>query len=656
MSPARVAACASLIGCAALLVLVPARRGTAAEPTAEAATDLKSAGEQWRRTAKSPAATKVKRAAQQAKPTHVIVHAEYKAEKDRAAAVAKFAVAEAVHQYDRFVTALIPLDEPQIDKAFAEVEMAAGFVWLNVDETVSPPPPAPKKVAVQSKAGGEEIARGGANGRTGKGVVIAVFDTGVDFRHPDFIRTGTDGKPESRFVAVWDTTRPFEKGVGQAAPIRYGKGESVGTVFTREHLTADLRGATPIAGNFDADGHGTACAGLAAGTGAALKAAQQADGASKDLKGLDYRGVAPDADLIAVRLNHEEATGLYNAWVLNAACDWVDKLAGPQPAVISCSYGGHLGGHDGSQVDERWLSAWLDQRPADGPARLVFIAAGNEAEDGTHAAAEFKAGTPGRITWTLAKGNKAFLQVYVDAVGEPTAVKDVTLKLGPGSDGKVGKGVLDPLNGSAVFQVEADSSGSLNFSTTGRATFRADAYLFAEHGDVFVVGKENARQVGSPASAVAAFAVGSYDFNPDFLAEKGFETVPRMTVGDISAYSNAGSLRKSATKGVVKPDFASPGNLHTAAVPLATPNKVKGRGDLEQTTKYQAFNGTSAATPYAAGVAALVLEANPKLSAEGYRGLLAKALTKPNGREVPDPVWGRGKLDLAAVKKLVPAK
>ena len=59
------------------------------------------------------------------------------------------------------------------------------------------------------------------------------------------------------------------------------------------------------------------------------------------------------------------------------------------------------------------------------------------------------------------------------------------------------------------------------------------------------------------------------------------------------------------------------------------------------------FNGTSSATPAVAGAAALMLSANPALSASSVRNLLAKTAKKLKGQTDWTPELGWGRLDVA---------
>ena len=73
--------------------------------------------------------------------------------------------------------------------------------WIDVGQTVRvPPPPKEKDTGEKPRDLGEKIVRGGIDGLTGKGVVVAVIDSGIDFRHKDFIVEDKDGKPRSRLL------------------------------------------------------------------------------------------------------------------------------------------------------------------------------------------------------------------------------------------------------------------------------------------------------------------------------------------------------------------------------------------------------------------------------------------------------------------------
>ena len=260
-------------------------------------------------------------------------------------------------KFNQFADVLIPVDKG--DAALLAL-LRSGLKWLDPAGVVTLPPlPEPRGTDLKAR-GGEKIARGGVHGLTGKGVLVAIIDTGVDFRHADFI----DANKKSRLRAFWDTTRPFSPTAraGKPGPVKFPDGSPIGVVFTREELTADLDGMA--LGVVDEHGHGTACAGIAAGNGSVKK---------------EFLGVAPDAELIAVRIGKFNPENLY---LLNAVCDWLDQLAGDRPLVLSCSFGSHRGGRDGAAVLERHIDARFGP---DRKGRVVCVAAGNNGGDRIHA-------------------------------------------------------------------------------------------------------------------------------------------------------------------------------------------------------------------------------------------------------------------------------
>lgn len=117
---------------------------------------------------------------------------------------------------------------------------------------------------VRAEIGADRVAS--QFGFTGRGVLIAVLDRGIDYSHPDFRNEDGTTRIEAIFDLVDDT--------GAKAP---GNGYGVGTLYTKADINAALANNTKLATR-DAVGHGTTTAGLAAGNGRA----SQGSGATRD--------------------------------------------------------------------------------------------------------------------------------------------------------------------------------------------------------------------------------------------------------------------------------------------------------------------------------------------------------------------------------------
>lgn len=115
---------------------------------------------------------------------------------------------------------------------------------------------------------------------TGKGAIVAILDTGIDWRHPDFRKP--DGKTRIKFL--WDQ---FDKTGPEPKEVRGGGG----TEYTEDQINAALAGAGTV-NSFDRNGHGTHVAGSAAGNGRATGGGFPTG---------TFTGMAPEADLIIVK-------------------------------------------------------------------------------------------------------------------------------------------------------------------------------------------------------------------------------------------------------------------------------------------------------------------------------------------------------------------
>ena len=177
-------------------------------------------------------------------------------------------------------------------------------------------------------------------GLTGKGILISVIDSGIDYAHPDFCNPDKT----TRLVALWDQTILADPSAGRFAPAGY----SQGTLFSPEQINAALQADTfeqrmELVPSTDVTGHGTHVAGIAAGNGRA--------------SGGLYRGVAPESSLLAVKLGSPDPKGFPNTIELMQAVDFSVRYAIEHtvPLVINLSFGNTYGSHSGTSLLETYL-------------------------------------------------------------------------------------------------------------------------------------------------------------------------------------------------------------------------------------------------------------------------------------------------------------
>ena len=169
---------------------------------------------------------------------------------------------------------------------------------------------------------------------TGRGVLVAVIDSGIDYTMPEFRNNA--GNTRIRFL--WDQTlRPDETR-------RPPKGFSVGVEFTAEQINEALAVNTrqqqfSLLPSVDTSGHGTAVAGIAVGN------------------SIGDRGVAKEAELLVVKLGVADALGVPRTTEIMRAMTYaVNKAMELQmPLVVNLSFGNTYGAHDGSSLLERFL-------------------------------------------------------------------------------------------------------------------------------------------------------------------------------------------------------------------------------------------------------------------------------------------------------------
>ena len=200
---------------------------------------------------------------------------------------------------------------------------------------------------------------------SGRGILVGIVDSGIDYENPDF--RNEDGS--TRIVSLWDQSMPGNPPTGYAA----------GSEFTREDINAALEKST--SGGFpglstgavlsrDMSGHGTAVAGIAAGNG-------------RGSEGRMYRGAAPEAELIIVKMGTPRPEGFPRTTELMMGVDYVIRKALElrKPVAVNISFGNTYGSHDGTSLVERFLNDISDTWK-----NVICIGSGNEGTTAGHAA------------------------------------------------------------------------------------------------------------------------------------------------------------------------------------------------------------------------------------------------------------------------------
>ena len=160
----------------------------------------------------------------------------------------------------------------------------------------------------------------------GKGILTAVIDSGIDYSHPDF--RNTDGS--TRIRALWDQSI-----VGNPP-----EGYFLGTEYTQDQINAALQTAGHeerfrLVPSRDISGHGTAVAGIAAGNG-------------RGSQGGRYRGVAPEAELLIVKMGIPGEYGFPRTTQLMRGVDYIIRKAEElkKPVAVNISFGNTYGSHE----------------------------------------------------------------------------------------------------------------------------------------------------------------------------------------------------------------------------------------------------------------------------------------------------------------------
>ena len=461
---------------------------------------------------------------------------------------------------------------------------------------------------------------------SGRGILVGIVDSGIDYENPDF--RNEDGS--TRIVSLWDQSMPGNPPAGYAA----------GSEFTREDINAALEKNT--SGGFpglstgavlsrDMSGHGTAVAGIAVGNG-------------RGSEGRMYRGAAPEAELIIVKMGTPRPEGFPRTTELMMGVDYVIRKALElrKPVAVNISFGNTYGSHDGTSLVERFLNDISDTWK-----NVICIGSGNEGTTAGHAAG--RAGDEEEVIQELAVQerepalNVQIWKSYVDEM-DISIVSPSGERVGPFRE------ILGPqrfMLGSTELLIYYGEPKPYSVRQEIYISFiPQQSYVDSGVWQIILTPRrivDGAYQMWLPAQA--ALNVGTAFLTPDSTTTL---TIPStaslaLTVAAYDArtfsyadFSGRGPAAVYEGSNVQKPDLAAPGVLVNAPVP--------GGG-------YRAFSGTSFAAPFVTGSAALLMEwgivqgNDPYLYGEKVKAYLRRGARElPGYSEWPNSLLGYGAL------------
>ncbi|MDD6306025.1 MAG: S8 family serine peptidase [Clostridiales bacterium] len=426
----------------------------------------------------------------------------------------------------------------------------------------------------------------------GNGVIVAVVDSGIDYSHPDF--RNADGT--TRILDLWDQTVP-----GGSVPDRRNvqgeeeqylqppEGFFLGTEFPREIINLALEQPTEqqryeICPSRDNSGHGTHVAGIAAGNGRASEGR--------------YRGVAFESELIVVKLGVQKEEGFPRTTELMQAVDYCIRKAQSygRPIALNLSFGNNYGSHSGTSLIETFLDDMADRWKTS-----IAIGSGNEGAAAVHTSGRLVDGRTEEVELAVSEYeigiNLQIWKSYVDEVSVSIVHPNGTV-IGP----------IRKVQGTQRFAIQ----------NTQILLYYGEPSPYRQYQEIYFdfIPKDNYIDSGIWKIRLLPQRIvqGNYDMwlpsggvlnaGTGFLfpTEETTLTIPStaskvITVAaydalynQLASFSGRGYTRETNQ---IKPDIAAPGVEITSCAP--------GGG-------YVTRSGTSMATPFVTGGAALLME------------------------------------------------
>ncbi len=438
-------------------------------------------------------------------------------------------------------------------------------------------------------------------GLFGKGTIVAVIDTGIRAESMEF--RNADGS--TRILNIWDQTTGTE----------YDRSQIDEALQNEIKDTAGIPGA-------DILGHGTQVAAIACGS----------------------SGVAAQADILVVKLGLAAKNGFPRTTQLMEALDYVVRKAIDygKPLAVNISFGNNYGDHTGSSLLENFINDIADSWKCS-----ICIGSGNEGLGAVHTGGMLTEDTEETVELAVSSYETGLsIQIWKDYWD------DIAVEIIAPSGRNLGRiqensrvsriryedmELLTYFGEPSPFRIRQEiyinmipqtvyiQSGLWKFRLIPRSirNGRYDMWLPAQGALNFGTGftsPDSASTFTIPSAAAKAVTVGAYDAG----------------TGSAAPFSGRGYIVEIGGSLMVKPELAAPG------VNVLVPS-VSGMARV---------SGTSYATPFVTGSAALLMEwgivrgNDAFLYGEKLKAYLIKGAEPLAGAAVPDTQTGWGRLCL----------
>ncbi|MEF9992366.1 MAG: bifunctional germination protease/germinant receptor pseudoprotease CspBA [Romboutsia sp.] len=439
-----------------------------------------------------------------------------------------------------------------------------------------------------------------SNGLTGKGVILGIIDSGIDYNIPVF--KDKDGK--SKILYLWD----------QSLKGNPPEGFNEGTLYTNEDINKAINGEIKIP-VYSTSTHGTHVSGICA-------------------------EIANEANIIMVRVGNRQTDVFSRSTEFMRAIKFIlDKsLEVKMPVSINISYGSNEGSHRGLSLFEQYIdemcSFWKNN---------IVVAAGNNADKGGHKRINIKDERI-EVEFTVGESEKLLnINIWPDFIDDfslylvsPSNAKTQPISLTSGEIKNIInatkiKGFFYPIAPYSLTRRVSIQMSSNTFINSGiwKIVFEPikiiegniDIYLPTSEGiskDTRFLEPTQNLTVTVPGTASKVVTVGSFNSRTD----------------TVSIFSGEGDIDNS----IYKPDLLAPGEDIVSFLPGGN----KG-----------ALSGTSMATPHVTGCIALLMEwgivnkNDSFLYSQKIKSLLTKYARRKSQYTYPNNSMGYGFLDLS---------